>query len=259
MDENTKVDQQGNFPVDSSINDQPTDFMELIRERAFLGDTPFDSICEGIRKQFENYINMEDQTNYVDIFYQQLALSYDVVNNDESEEHPNEIRDVLDSFYQAFMDIMQSLFSTRLTITIPDLEAESIDREDLEFIIRRLYEFFILGAKNNFKVVIATDINPKLKDIGDDDNEYFRRLNELMENYSPLILTITPMDFIRYRGDQEIYDLFDNNRVVGNFLRKYSPKLYQNEDFRVELINYITMVAHFKQDIIDNKTLDGEN
>jgi len=251
MDESTIRNQQGDSPVDSQTESQPTDFMDLIQERAFLGDISYDGIFSSLEGQFDDYMNIIDQTNYVDKFYHQLALSYDRVNSDHSEEHPNEIREALDLIYQKFIDLMRSLFETKLTVTITDLEAESIHKEDLEFIVRRLYEFFILDAKNNFKVVIASDIRTRLKDVENDD-EYFDRLHEMIDDYSPLITTVAPMNFLRYRGDAELYDLFDNGQVCGNFLRKYSPKLYQNEPFRVELINYITMVRRFKQDIVES-------
>ena len=60
------------------------------------------------------------------------------------------------------------------------------------------------------------------------------------------------MEFLKYRGDQEIIQFFENGKVVGNFLRKYTPKLYQNEEFEVELINYITMVQQSKEEVFNN-------
>ena len=256
MDEIKKPLQQGvDPPVEDSINPSLS-FTDIIKERAFIGDTPVETIYESIQKQFEDYINMEDNTNYVDVFYKQLMLSYDKVNNDDSEEHPTEIREVLNVIHQEFTDFMQELFSTRLTITIPELEGESILSEDLEFIIRRLYEFFILGARNNFKSVIATDVRSAIENIGDNDDEYFKKLQELMDRYSPLLTTMTPTTFLKYRGDQEVYDLFENGMVAGNFLRKYSPKLYQNDEFLVDLTNYITMIHQFKKDLVDSNTME---
>jgi hypothetical protein len=34
--------------------------------------------------------------------------------------------------------------------------------------------------------------------------------------------------------------MYREGKVVGNFLLKYSPKLYQNELFQIELVNHIT-------------------
>ena len=262
MGDNTKVNQQADLPVDSSIDDAEStvQYTHLIQERAFLGIYPFEVILEGIEKQFQDYINMEDTTNYVDIFFSQLQASFNAVNNNDAEEHPNEIKEVLEINYRKFIDKIKILFNDRLSISIIDIENDNIDDPDLEFIIRRLYEFFILGARNNFKTIIATDLLPIVKDIGDDDAAYFRAIDESMDRYNPLITSVTPTEFLKYRGDQEVYDLFENHRVNGNFLKKYSPKLYMNEDFQVEVINYVTMVHQFKQDvIINNKEESGLN
>jgi hypothetical protein len=236
---------------DQTLADQTVDYSELIDESAFLGDYPIGTILEGITEQFNDYIDMEDKTNYVDIFYNQLHASYEAVNSDDGEEHPEEFIEVLDKIQQRFIDAMKAHFQLRLTLTLNDIESEEFDSDRIEYVIRRLYEFFILGAKNNFKVVIATDINSKIKTIIEDDKEYFDTLQEMLDNYSPIITVIGPMEFLRIRNDKEIIELFESNRVVGNFLRKYSPKLYQNEEFEVELINYITMTQQVTEEILN--------
>jgi len=256
MDDINVSDQQGINPADSSQNDISDDgsysnYLEQIKERAFLG-VPIETLFEDITTQFEDYINLENSTNLVDVFYNQLDLSYDKVINDASEIYPNEIKEYLDSIHQRFVDMMRNLFKSRLTIAITDLEGEMINREDLEYIIRRLYEFFIIGAKTNFKVVIAKDISSNIDSLKGEEEEYFKTLQGLIDNYSPLITTITPTQFLQYRGDQEIFDLFENGRVTGNFLRKYSPKIYQNEEYVVDLINYITMTDRFKKSMEDS-------
>ena len=241
-----------NQPVDDPISESEStvQYTHLIEESAFIGIYPFTVITEGLQKQFEDYINIEDTTNYVDVFFTQLRDSYLAIVENDGEEHPVEKREVLDKLYKKFIASISGLFNTRLTISFAHVEDETIDDPDLEFIIRRLYEFFILGAKNNFKVAIATDALTLLKGIGDDDKAFFQTLQGAMDRYSPLITSITPTQFLQYRGDQEVFDLFENGQVTGNFLRKYTPKLYQNEDFQVELVNYITMVHQFKQDVI---------
>lgn len=252
MGDNKNKNQQGDFPVDDPISESEStiQYTHLIEENVFIGIYPFTVILEGIQKQFEDYINMEDTTNYVDVFFNQLRNSYNAIEFDDGEEHPVEKREVLDKIYGQFVSTINNLFNVRVAINMMHVEEENIFDPDLEFIIRRLYEFFILGAKDNFKVVITTDVIPILKGIGDDDNHFFRTLQGALDRYSPLLTTVTPMQFIKYRGDQEIYDLFESGRVTGNFLRKYTPKLYQNEDFQVDLVNYITMVHQFKQDVI---------
>ena len=251
MDNIKKQNQQGNVPADTPTEESEStvQYTHLIAEHAFLGQYPLSSILEGIGNQFHDYINIEDTKNYVDIFFDQLHVSYDKVRLNDGEEHPTEIKEVLDGIYRLFISVIDVFFKTRLTLSIIPIEDENINDPDVEFIIRRLYEFFILNAKTNFKVVIATDVMSLLKDITDDDDEYFRVLQASMERYSPLVTTVTSTQFLQYRGDQEVYDMFENGKVTGNFLRKYSPKLYQNEEFEVELINYITMVHQFKQDI----------
>lgn len=230
--------------------DHVRDYTDLIKENAFIGDVPFDSIIDGLTTQFNDYIDMEDTTNYVDVFYDQLHASYDATK-DEDEEHSSEIIEILDGKLQVFIDKICDLFEQRLTLTFADVAGESVDHDDLEFLLRRMYEFFILGAKNNFKTVIAFDVLAKAGAI-EDNNKYFSKVQELMFLYSPIITTIGPMEFLRYRNDTEVIEMFENGKVVGNFLRKYSPKFYQNEEFLVEVINHVTMVQHFKTDLINS-------
>lgn len=234
-----------------SAADEAVDYSELIAESAFLGDYPLATILEGIETQFSDYINMEDRSNYVDIFYDQLHYSYEEAHKDL--EHPQELKEALDKILDTFIDKINQLFNKRLTISINGIEGEDIDEDELEFILRRLYEFFILGARNNFKVVISSDVNYKTANIKveDDDVAFFNKIDELLSHYSPLILEIGPMEFLKYRGDQEIYELFASGKVNGNFLRKYTPKLYQNEEFRVELINHIILTKEVKEELLN--------
>ena len=248
----------GNNSIDES--ESTIQYTHLIQERAFLGVYPFATILEGIQKQFQDYINMGDANNYVDIFFSQLQDSFDAVNNNDAEDHPVEIREVLNNIYGNFIDNVKLLFNDRLNISIIDIEDDNIHDPDLEFVIRRMYEFFILDARDNFKVVITTDILQLIKDIGDDDDAFFRAIDEAMDRYTPLLTSVTPSQFLKYRGDQEVCDLFENHRVNGNFLKKYTPKLYMNDDFQVELINYITMVHQFRGDVASvNKEESGSN
>lgn len=231
--------------------EETTDLSTLIGEGAFLGDCPFDSIMGGITDQFNDYINMEDSTNYVDIFYDQLHASYEDAQSNETNMDLSTITEILDSIQIQFVEKMSVLFKERLTISFSDLEGETVDWDDLEFMLRRLYEFFILGAKNNFKTVIAFDVRSKVDQVAD-EREYFKKLQELMNIYSPLITNMGPIEFLKYRNDVEIIEMFDNGKVVGNFLRKYTPKFYQNEEFLVEVINHVTMIKQFKKDIVDS-------
>jgi hypothetical protein len=236
---------------DQSFADIPATYEDTVRNNAFVGPVSFDSIIEGLENQFNDYIDIDDNFNYVDIFYNQLHKSYEVLN-DDTETFKEEIIAVIDEYHQKFIIKIAELFNTRLTLTIIDIEDEISDLNSLEFIIRRLYEFFILGAKNNFKVVIANDIKKRIGAPIQDHREYLKVLKAMMIDYSPLITTIPPMDFLKYRGDEEIIQLFEDGKVVGNFLRKYSPKLYKNEEYEVELIIYITMLQQIKEEVLGN-------
>ena len=239
-------------PLDGQSNaDIPITHEDIIKDNAYIGQTPLSVIMEGIEEQFNDYINIEDKTNYVDIFYEQLAQSYEAANS-AIETFQEDINKVLDDIYQKFIDKIVDLFNARLTLTIADIESESADMDDIEFIIRRLYEFFILGARNNFKVAIASDVRMRMGKPIEDHREYLKTIRTMMVGYSPLITTFGPMEFLKYRGDQEIIQFFETGKVTGNFLRKYSPKLYQNEEFEVELINYITMVQQIKEEVFNN-------
>lgn len=250
----SRIDQPRDLSADDPINDisesdQPIQYSELIQESAFLGEFSFPTILEGIQKQFEDYINIEEKFNYIDIFYNQFKLSYDRIKNDLGEEHPMEIKEVLDRIYQTFLDTIQQLLKMRLTISIPEFEAGSMHPQDLEFTIRKVYEFFILGSCDNFKAVITTDVLSNMGPMGENDEEYFQFIEDQMEKYSPLFTTITPTKFLHYCKDEEILNLYESGIIAGNFLRKYSPKFYQNEEFRIQVVNQITLIHQFKEDI----------
>ena len=242
---------------DDQLNDEPSradilaTYEDIARHTAFISSMPLDVIIEGIENQFDDYIKLEDTTNYVDIFYNSLAASYNEARSD-NELFQEEVISVLDEVQNKFVTKLIELFNTRLTLTIDDVESESYNYDELEIILRKLYEFFILQAKKNFKVAIAKDIKDKIGIVAD-SRDYFKNLRNMMYQYSPLIVTFGPMEFLRYIGDQEVIEFFDDGKVVGNFLRKYSPKLYQNEEFEVELLNYITMIQQIKREVLGNE------
>lgn len=247
-------------PEEISAGDMAIDYSEIIEKEAFLGETPFNVILEGLEEQFNDYINIDDETNYVDVFYTQLHASYEAVRGDDGEEHPVEITEALDKIHQAFIDFMSTKFEMRLAITLTDLESEDYSRDDVELELRRLYEFFILGARQNFTVVITTDVIKHFGSEPIEDNEYFQKIAALLPRYSPLFTTIGPMEFLEMRGDKEMVEFFSNNRVTGNFLKKYSPKFYANPDFEVDVINNITITQNFREDYnkIGSETSEGE-
>lgn len=230
--------------VEEMNNIEEEEISQDISLLAFRGKYPLSTIYDGIETQFNDYINIEDKVNYVDRFYDQLSFSYqdvlDEFNNDLLIEALNNIRD-------EFVSFMNNLFNKRFTICIRSIESEDYNQEEIEFIFRKLYEVFVLNARKNFVKVISQDIHSKMNPNIMNDDKYFSFIETMLESYSPLILEIGPMEFLRYVDDNEVFELFNSNKVNGNFLRKYSPKLYQNEDLKVEIINEITLQNVFME------------
>lgn len=247
MNGDKKSNQQGNFPVDDSINENALiQYTDLIQESAFLGNYPFNIIIDGIKSQFDNYVNLNDRTNYVDIFYKQLNESYDKIKLDD-EPRPVEIREVLDGLYLRFIDTMSNLFETRLHISIAVIEDGEIYSPEVEYTLRKLYQFFILNARLNFTIAISYNIIQSLGTTISDIDEYTNSITDMIDDFIPLITTITPIQFLKYCGDLEVSEMFECGKFNGNFLKKYNPKLYQNEDLVVEIINgTIVTASYFK-------------
>lgn len=225
------------------------DYSELVQESAFLGDYPFDVILEGIREQFTDYINIEDKTNYVDVFYESIKESYRAVRENDEEEHPIEIIEALDRIKDQFISEIYRLFESRLTISIMVVDDETTEEDEVELAIRKMYEFFILGARDRFKTVIAAGLIPKLEDI-EDDQEFFSKVDELLMDYDPLVTACTPTEFLQLCKDEDILSMYEDGQVSGNFLRKYSAKLYQNDGFKVDVTNHIILLQSVKEEII---------
>lgn len=241
------------LPVDlgeRSEVDETIDYNELIKENAFVGEYPFEVIKEGIINQFNDYINTEDRTNYVEIFYESMQLSYSLI--DDEEEHPSEIKEVLSNIEDQFNSLMEELFSKRLTLTFNDIKED--DENTREYSTRLLYQFFIIDAKKNFKHVITKVVGEHLSRLGiKDDREFYKEAKESLTSFSPLVTAVGPMEFIRYCKNEDVFNLFNDNIINGNFLRKYSPNFAVNEEFEVEVISNITMVQEVKEELIYGK------
>lgn len=237
--------------TDSDNRDYNPDYTDLMQDAAFIGEYPFDSILDGITNQFENYISTEDRTDYVDIFYNQWRDSVEESMQDY-EDHPQEKKEILFKNYNTFIDTIHHLFQRRLNMNITVLDEETpIDEDDLEILIRRLYEFFVLQARKNFKLILAKKILPKLKKIKEKD--LVSQVQDLLEDYNPIITSVVPMDFLKLGKAEEIADLFEEGMVTGNFMKKYSPKLYINDDLEMDIINYIVMVYELRSEILGGK------
>lgn len=236
-------------PEDNTVAmaDMPNDYTDVIQDNAFIGEIPFETILEGITNQFNDYINLEDKTNYVEAFYSQIHASYAAI--DDEEEHPEEYKEVLDNILSQFVSKMAQLLEQRLCITLSDIEAEDYDMDELEYEFTALYEFFILNAKENFRRVIVKDMCKTLKTTIEDDKEFYNTIRENLRYYSPLVISMGPLEFLRIAGGTDVREMYMDGRVNGNFLKRYSPKLYQNEEFEVELIADITMQMQTREDI----------
>ena len=104
-----------------SAGDEPIDYSELIENDAFIGEFSFDVLKEYIQDQFNDYIAMDDRTNYVDIYYEQLKRSYAAIEQDEDEIHRDELREVLDNIDNDFNSFIAHLFDQRLSLSIISL------------------------------------------------------------------------------------------------------------------------------------------
>lgn len=222
-----------------SDSDQPLDIQTLLQQTTYVGNTPYATIIESITSQFEDYIGMDDSNDYVDIFYDQLMDSFEEI--EDQDEYHDEKREILYELQDKFISFMCDEFETRLGITITTVDSEETDYELVEEIIRVLYDYFILNARKNFQVVLAKDMVPNIVASPDDDVEYLKEVQQRIMGYSPIIMTITPDRFLELSDGADIKNLYDSGMVVGNFLRKYSLKLYQYPEYEVELINFIMM------------------
>lgn len=212
---------------------------------SFLGEYSIDTIFNGLREQFSNYINTEDHDHYVHIFYKQLNDSYNR-NEEVDDEHLSDRKEYLDTIMNKFRDLMVQLFELHLNISCDNLINANYEND--VFVFMRLYEFFILQASRNFKTVISADLNANLEDNLTEDQYFYQVQTLLVEEYSPLITTITPINFLRYIGDEDVIEIFESCIVTGNFLTKYTAKLYENESYKIELINSITTYKLFMQE-----------
>jgi len=215
-------------------------FQDVMYERCFVGKVPFKTILESLENQFNDYINLDDKTNYVDIFYSQLEASYKYIEDDIGTD-VEDYKNILDRIRQEFYDFISQQFQQRLLVTISELDNDAIDKDKADYIIRKIYKYFILDARQNFFKFITTDILSKVKTVRLDDDNFQQLVETLLAEYSPMIRPVGPLEFLRSTNGEDIAELLENNEISGNYLKKYSCKLYRNEDFEVEIINEIIM------------------
>ena len=231
--------------METSIEVGYSDFSELIQESSFLGTLPFEAILEGINEQFCDYINLKDRTNYVAEFFRQMESSQDAIEASSDEESLDDFRQALDVKYRSFIGTIQFLFKSRLTITLDMIEQGNIYLEEVQPTVQKLYVYFILGARDNFKIVLSKDLLHQFNN----KEVSMQMLESKLDDYSPLLKTITPEQFLVMRGEYEVQSMFADNVFCGNFLRKYTPKLYQNTDLCAEIIQYTSTISKFKTEL----------
>ena len=228
-------------------SDEPITSSEVIGESVLIGNMSLEAILEGIDTQFDDYIDLKDHHNYVDIFYNQLENSYNAI--DDENEHPSESREILDRIKDKFESTILSLFDHKLAIHLPELDLET---DEVPNIILVVYEAFILNAHDVFMNVITKDILSKIKSFTSDtssDDEWYGAIRDMLDGYSPIVTGITPTMFLKYMDNQQLSEYFDTGKISGNFLRKYSPRLYSHEEFEVELISNITIKKDVKEEL----------
>lgn len=234
---------------EQSYADQAMGYNELIKESVFKGETPFQVIIEGLTNQFDDYINVEDRTNYVDVFFNQYHDSVNAILTEDADDHPDERKEILDGILNDFIATIGDLFTTRLAIVITPIDEGSSNIDDIESILRALYEFFVIKARDNFITVLSGDINQHLPKNITDNRQFISEVKTLLTNYMPIITTLSVNDFLKIRGEETLIEMNDNNQWSGNFLKKYSPKLYQNETLVADIISQTAIIYDIKEEL----------
>jgi len=236
--------------MDNYNDGKPNDYTEIIRDSVFIGEFPFESIKSGLIAQFEDYINMEDYTDYVDVFYTQYSDSVSAVTIES--EYPDDKLEVLENIKDEFVDTITGLFSQRLAITISVVDNAETDEDELEIALRRLYEFFILRGREYLKFVISKSIADSIQYVIEDDSQFLNVVEDMLTQYSPIIVGISPLAFIKLVNTMydasDVEELFETGQISGNFLRKFSPKLYKNKELECEIISDITLYNEWNKE-----------
>ncbi len=223
-------DEIGNERYSSTVED-------VIENETFIGKYSLAVIIEEIAKQFNDYIDIEDTKNYVDIFYTQLNASMYAIKADQFEEHPEEKTEILYKIEMEFIQTLVKLIQDRFTITIMEYESGSYDRLEIKFCIETIYDYFIIHGKENICDNIRMSMLNKLlsKPVMKDSDSIFNEIDLLKSEYDPLIIAIKPDEFIK--NNEDMVNMYESDMACGNFLRKLSAKFYKNEDFWVHVVD----------------------
>lgn len=236
--------------------DQEFDARKLLAEESFLGQYPFEELLNRLTSQFRNYMSSEDTEHYVDIFYSQLDNSLDSALQATMFD-PDEVREHLENLRDKFVDHLIKLFELYLNLGIEGYDDGSLDDETGRYILTRAYEYFILAARRNFKVAISASVTNRLIREAVTEDKVMIRVSEMIRyDYDPIVTAMTPIEFLKLTGDNEVLKLFETHRLVGNFLVKYTPRLYRHETYMIEVINHITNTWWLTRSMIDGQTPD---
>ena len=135
-------------------------------------------------------------------------------------------------------------------LTITSIDDDSDDIEEIESVLRPLYEFFVLNVRNNFIKVISADVNGKLPSTPMDNKMFIKEIRSLLTVYNPIITTLTCETFIKICGEEDILEMFNTtNKWSGNFLKKYSPKLYSNDMLTSDIITNVAIIHNMKEEL----------
>ena len=132
--------------IDDYDDEGVIDQESIAKQIALVGEYPYDTIKDSIKDQFSNYITNEDMTDYVDIFYNELEKSYDLINDDNSDlvlDNRDLLGDILNGMNDDFISFMKELFYQYMTITFSDIEEEDYDYENIKNELSVAYDFFI--------------------------------------------------------------------------------------------------------------------
>ena len=207
---------------------------------------------ESITKQTEDYINLDDELNYVDVFYQEWESSMKAAET-STDLNGDELKEVLNDMRAKFEFSVAELLSSRLAISIPAIESDVADLTNIDEIIREVYTYFILGANDNFRRAIIADISSKHKTVKDSEENIIKLVQSMLGAYSPIVREMSPQDFLKYTKAENIITMYDEGKISGNFLRKYSCKLYQNEAYEANLVVDIVNAILIKEELINGK------
>ena len=219
--------------MDPSIEAPTIPFDEMMKYDVLIGTYPINTIKEGIIEQFNDYIVLSDTTDFVSIFYDQYEKSLVLLDADDVV-FADMKRELLHRIHDEFNEFLANLFVQRIGIGFADDDSYS------DGMLLTLYQYFILGAKENFLNVIVSSILDLARLFPYEGKIFLSHIDGMLHQFDPYI-HMTIDRFIAKTGNDDIQQLFDDQVVTGNFLNKYSAKLYLHEDFRVEIINEINL------------------